>query len=170
MRFLFSRPFHFSELEGKNRTSVRFLFLGGARIGQGMTSEVLRDRIDLLKQQEFTILLDENLRALEAGLEDDGFKVGVPEAGVPDEALKRKARGWAILTRNSQDFVADAVRYDYDVIGLEDVRFTDDKPDRTNGTVRKISSAMRRSRLGTRRGNFWLKLRDNGSFHLEQLV
>jgi hypothetical protein len=102
--------------------------------------------------------------------EDDGFKVVVPEAGLPDESLKRKARGWAILTRNSQDFVADAVRFDYDVIGLEDVRFTDDKTDRTNSTVRKISSAVRRSRLGTRRGNFWLKLRDNGSFHLEQLV
>jgi hypothetical protein len=135
-----------------------------------MSSELLRDRIDLLKQEDFTILLDENLHALEAGLEDDGFKVVVPEAGLPDEALKRKARGWAILTRNSQDFIADAVHFDYDVIGLEDVRFVDDKPDRTNGTVRKLSAAVRRSHLGTRRGNFWLKLRDNGSFHLEQLV
>jgi hypothetical protein len=121
-----------------------------------MSSELLRDRIDLLKQEDFTILLDENLRALEAGLEDDGFKVVVPEAGLPDEALKRKARGWAILTRNSQDFIADAVHFDYDVIGLEDVRFVDDKPDRTNGTVRKLSAAVRRSHLGTRRGNFWL--------------
>jgi hypothetical protein len=135
-----------------------------------MSSELLRDRIDLLKQEDFTILLDENLRALEAGLEDDGFKVVVPEAGLPDEALKRKARGWAILTRNSQDFIADAVHFDYDVIGLEDVRFVDDKPDRTNSTVRKLSAAVRRSHLGTRCGNFWLKLRDNGSFHLEQLV
>lgn len=24
--------------------------------------------------------------------------------------------------------------------------------------------------LATRKGNFWLKVRDNGSFHLEQLV
>jgi hypothetical protein len=144
--------------------------------GQGMksfetsTESEPQDQIELSKQGYFTILLDENLRALEAGLEDDGFKVVVPEAGLPDAALKRKARGWAILTRNSQDFVADAVHFDYDVIGLEDVRFIDDKPDRTNTTVRKLSAAVRRSRLGTRRGNFWLKLRDNGSFHLEQLV
>jgi len=63
------------------------------------------------------------------------------------------------------------VRHDYDVIGLEDVRFVvDDKPDRTNETVRKISSAVRRSRIGTRKGNFWLKIRDNGSYSLEQLV
>jgi hypothetical protein len=84
--------------------------------------------------------------------------------------LKRKARGWALLTENSQDFVRDAVRYDYDVIGIEDIRFVDDKPDRTNETVRKISSAVRRSQIGTRKGNFWLKIRDNGAFHLEQVM
>lgn len=129
-----------------------------------------QDRIELSKQGYFTILLDENLRGLEQGLEDDGFKVIVPSQGLKDEALKRKARGWAILTRNSLDFVDEAVRYDYDVIGIEDIKFVDDKPDRTNETVRKISAAVRRSQLGTRKGNFWLKVRDNGSFHLEQLV
>jgi hypothetical protein len=36
-------------------------------------------------------------------------------------------------------------------------------------TVKKISSAVRRSKLATSKGNFWLKIRDNGSFHLEQL-
>jgi hypothetical protein len=128
------------------------------------------DLVELTKQGYFTILLDENLRVLEPALEDDGFKVIVPHQGLKDEALKRKARGWAILTRNSRDFIDDAVRYDYDVIGIEDVKFVDDKPDRTNETVRKVSSAVRRSQLGTRKGNFSLKVRDNGSFHLEQLV
>jgi hypothetical protein len=134
-----------------------------------VTSEP-RDRIELSKQGYFTILLDENLRGLEQGLEDDGFKVVVPSQGLADDALKRKTRGWAILTRNSQDFVDNAVRYDYDVIGIEDIKFVDDKADRTNETVRKISAAVRRSQLGTRKGNFWLKIRDNLSFHLEQLV
>lgn len=128
------------------------------------------DLFELSKQGYFTIMLDENLRVLEAPLEDDGFKVIVPQQGLKDEALKRQAHGWAILTKNSHDFVDDAVRYDYDVIGIEDVKFVDDKPDRTNETVRKISNAVRRSRLGTRRGNFSLKIRDNGSFHLKQLV
>jgi len=68
------------------------------------------DRIDLSKQGYFTILMDENLRGLEPGLEDDDFKVIVPVQGLKDEALKKKARGWAILTRNSQDFIDDAVR------------------------------------------------------------
>lgn len=129
-----------------------------------------QDSIVLSKQGYFTILLDENLLSLQAALEDDGFKVIVPSAGLSDEALKRVARGWAILTKNSQDFVEDAVRFDYDIIGIEDVRFVDDKSDRTNDTVRKISAAVRRSKLGTRRGNFRLKVRDNGSYQLEQLL
>lgn len=128
------------------------------------------DLLELSKQGYFTILLDENLRVLEPALEDDGFKVVVPHQGLKDDALKRQARGWAILTKNSQDFVDDAVRYDYDVIGIEDVKFVDDQSDRSNHTVRKISNAVRRSQLATRKGNFRLKVRDNGTFHLEQLV
>jgi hypothetical protein len=128
------------------------------------------DLVELSKQGYFTIMLDEDLRVLESALENDGFKVVTPQQGLKDEALKRQARGWAILTKNSQDFVDEAVRYDYDVIGIEDVKFIDDKADRANETVRKISHAVRRSQLGTRKGNFWLKIRDNGSFHLEQLL
>lgn len=128
------------------------------------------DLVELSKQGYFTIMLDENLRALESALDDDGFKVVMPHQGVKDEDLKRQARGWAILTKNSKDFTDDAVRYDYDVIGIEDIKFVDDKTDRTNETVRKVSNAVRRSQLATRKGNFWLKVRDNGSFHLEQLV
>lgn len=128
------------------------------------------DLVELSKQGYFTIMLDENLRILESALEDDGFKVVVPPQGLKDEALKRQARGWAILTKNSKDFVDEAVRYDYDVIAIETIKFIDDKNDRTNETVRKISNAVRRSQLGTRKGNFCLTVRDNGSFHLEQLV
>ena len=135
---------------------------------QEFTAE--EDLVELSKQGYFTIMLDENLRVLEPALEDDGFKVIVPHQGLTDQALKAKARGWAILTKNSQDFVDEAVRYDYDVIAVEDIKFIDDKTDRTNETVRKISTAVRRSQLGTRKGNFCLKIRDNGSFHLEQLV
>lgn len=115
------------------------------------------DRIELSKQGYFTILLAE-LPMLERGLEDDGVKVIVPAQGLDDETLKRRGRGWAILTRNSQDFLDDAVR------------FVDDQSDRTNETVRQVSAAVRRSQLGTRKGNFCPKVRDNGSFHLEQLV
>ena len=135
---------------------------------QELTTE--EDLVELSKQGYFTIMLDENLRVLEPALEDDGFKVIVPHPGLTDDALRAKARGWAILTKNSKDFVDDAVRYDYDVIAVEDIKFVDHKSDRTNETVRKISTAVRRSQLGTRKGNFCLKIRDNGSFHLEQLV
>ena len=135
-----------------------------------MPTDDIVDLVEMSKQGYFTILLDENMRVLEAALEDDGFKVVVPPQGLPDDALKRKARGWAILTQNSKDFLEDAVRFDYDIIAVEDIRFVDDRPDRSNAMVRKISSAVRRSMLATRKGNFLLKVRDNGSFHLQQLV
>ena len=130
------------------------------------------DTIEMSKQGYFTIMLDENLRGLEPALEEEGFKVVLPPQGLKDDPLKMKAkaRGWAILTKDSQDFIDAAVRYDYDIIGIEDIKFIDSKPDRTNETVRKISNAVRRSKLATLKGNFWLKIRDDGSFHLQQLV
>jgi hypothetical protein len=128
------------------------------------------DLIEMSKQVYFTSMLDENLRVLETALDDDGFKVVVPPRGLSDSELKRMAKGWAIVTRNSRDFIDDSVRYDYDVIAIEDIKFIDDKPDRTNDTVRKISGAVRRSQIGRIRGNFLLKVRDNGTFRLQQLV
>jgi hypothetical protein len=125
---------------------------------------------EVSKQGYFTILVDENLRGLTLALEDDGFKVVLPQPGLKDDAFKRQARGWALLTKNSQDFINDAARYDYDVIGVEDIKFIDDKSSRTNETVQKISNAVRRSQIGTRRGNFLLKIRDDGSYHLQQLI
>jgi hypothetical protein len=130
------------------------------------------DLIEMAKQGYFTVMLDEQLRVLEPALEDDGFKVVLPPQGLKDNVLKMKAkaRGWAILTRNSKDFVDDAVRYDYDVIAIEAIRFIDDKQDRTNATVQKISAAIRRSRIAVSKGNFCLTIRDDGSFHMVQLV
>jgi hypothetical protein len=133
-------------------------------------SATAEDLVGLSKQGCFTIMLDENLRVLEPALEDDGFKAIVPHQGLKDDALKAKARGWAILTKNSKDFGDDAVRYDYDVIAVEDIKFIEHKSDRANEAVRKVSTAVRRSQLETRKGNFCLRIRDNGSFHLEQLV
>ncbi len=135
-----------------------------------MPEAIFQDQIEMSKQGYFTLLLDENLRALASALEDDGFKVVVPPQGMDDEALKRMARGWAILTANSRDFIEHAARHDYDVIGIEAIKFIDSKPDRTNETVRKVSQAVRRSKLATTKGNFWLQVRDDGSFRLEQLV
>jgi hypothetical protein len=40
---------------------------------------------------------------------------------------------------------------------------------RTNHTVVKIAGAVKRSQLASRKGNFMLSIRDDGSFHLRQL-
>ncbi len=75
-----------------------------------------------------------------------------------------------ILTANSKDFTDDAVHFDYDVIAVENIKFIDSRPDSTNQTVAKISGAIRRSQLATRKGNFLLTVEDDGSFHLRQLT
>jgi hypothetical protein len=137
-----------------------------ATIKQGPNDESLwpSDLIELSKQSAyFTIILEEDLRSLEAGLGDDGFKV-IPAHMLEDDDLKQQAHGSAILTKNSQAFVDDAVRYDYDVIGIEEVK--DDGPE----AVRRISGAIRRSHLPSRKGNFWLNIRNDGSFQLRQLI
>lgn len=135
-----------------------------------MVSEY-QDELELAKGSHYTIVLDENLHVLKPGLEDEGYKVITPQPGTSDLEIKELAkRGWTILTANSNDFTYDAAHYDYDVIGIEDIRFIDGKADRTNQTVLKIADAIRRSRLATRKGNFLLAVRDDGSFHLRQLV
>lgn len=128
------------------------------------------DLIEFSKRGYFTIFLDENLLALKVGLEADGFKVISPRSGSDDEEIKHQARGCAILTNNSKDFRDDAARCDYDVIAVEAIKFIDSKPDRTNLTVRKVSGAIRRSQMARKRGNFLLKVHDDGRFVLESLV
>ena len=132
-------------------------------------AQTYQDSFELAKGAHYTILLDENLEALQSALEDEGYKVVRAPKGWSDPDIKKLASGWSILTRNSQDFIPDALRFDYDLIALEDVQFIDSRADRTNTTVQKIANALRRSRLASRKGNFVLKIHDDGSFHLRQL-
>jgi hypothetical protein len=135
------------------------------------TTTRYQDTIELAKGSHYTLLIDENIAVLKAGLQDEGYKVVTAPKGANDEEIKELASGgWTIVTRNSQDFLDDANHFDYDVIGIEDIWFIDDRPDRTNETVAKIAGALRRSELATRKGNFFLKVLDDGSFHLRQLV
>jgi len=160
--------------DGSMVVSVGYLI----EAAHALTTPGPTDLIEFSKQGYFTILLDANLRGLKTALEDDGFKVIaakrseliMPQQNLHDDELKHEAKGCAILTQNSQDFIDDAVRFDYDVIGVEAIKFIDKKQDRTNQTVRKISRAVRASRIGTKRGNFYLKIHDDGSFVLEALI
>ena len=129
-----------------------------------------QDLYELAKRGRYTLMLDENLSALETGLENAGYKVVVTPKGWDDEKIKKLAAGWTIITKNSKHFVNDACRYDYDVLAMEKVRFVDAKPDGVNATVVKIDGALRRSKLGSRKGNFLLALMDDGSFRLKELL
>jgi len=128
-----------------------------------------QDVMELAKRSHYTIVLDENLKVLEAGLEDEGYKVIVFPPGMKDPDIKKLSRGDTILTASSKDFVGDALHFDYDVIAVENVKFIDTKQDRTNQTVVKIAKALTRSELASLKGNFVLTIHDDGSFHLRQL-
>ena len=114
-------------------------------------SKHLPDTIELSKQAGyFTILLeDEKLAALETPLEDRGFKVFLPSqiSLSTREDIKRKAKNWAILTQNSSDLIDDACRLDYDVIGIEDLKYIGEPEHHIDQTARKICDAIRRSHL-----------------------
>jgi hypothetical protein len=130
-----------------------------------------QDVIELAKGSHYTLVIDENIATLRGGLQDEGYKVLVAPKGASDGEIKELAgRGWTIVTKNSRDFVEDAVHFDYDVIAIENLKFIDDRQDRANETVVKIANALRRSKLATRKGNFLLRINYDGSFHLEQLV
>lgn len=132
-----------------------------------MPAEEFNDAFELGKWAHyFRIVLDEGLFAFEAPLDDQGFLVRPP---FRMEEIKEEARGCAILTQNPEAFIYDAVRLDYDVISIDDLKFLDQGRERIKEAADKISAAIRRSRLGSRRGNFLLKVREDGSFHLEEL-
>jgi len=128
--------------------------------------EEFNDDIELYKRYHvFWIVLDEGLFALEAPLEEQGFRVRLP---LRIEEIKDEARGIAVLTRNPEALLYDALRLDYDVISVEDLKLIDEGPEPVKEAADKISAAIHRSRLPSRRGNFWLKVREDGSFHLQE--
>ena len=122
------------------------------------------------RRSKLTILVDENLECLSAGLRDSGFKVINIKKGTPDPEVMELAEGTAILTKNSKDFLKKAVKFDFDVISVENVKFIDDLPDSSNSTVTKISDAVRSSGFATQRGNFNLIIMDDGSYRMDALV
>jgi hypothetical protein len=78
-----------------------------------VSSSQFQDTLELAKGAHYTIVPDEHLRSLKAGLEDEGYKVVLPPSGASDQDIKELAKGgWTILTRNSQDFLDDALHYD----------------------------------------------------------
>jgi hypothetical protein len=101
-------------------------------------------------------------------LEDEGYTVHVLERGLKDDQIKKKFRGAAFITNNSRDFLNDAV--EFDIIALEELRFFDTRPEKSNETVQKIAQALRRSNLGSHKGNFVLEIHNDGSFTLKQFV
>lgn len=121
------------------------------------------------RRSKITILIDENIEVLEQPLTELGYKVFRLAKGLSDPHIQKLAEGSAILTKNSKDFIYDAVRFDYDVIGIENIKFIDTVQNANNITARKISKAITDSGFYNIRGNFYLKLHDSGTYDLTAL-
>ena len=116
------------------------------------------------RRSKLTILVDENIEGLKESLISLGYRVIGLKKSLKDPEIQQLAQGSAILTKNSKDFIEDAVRFDYDIIGIEDIKFIDKATDHTNLTAKKISKAIRTSQFYNIRGNFLLKIHDDGTY------
>lgn len=121
-------------------------------------------------RSKITIMLDENLLELKDGLKDAGFKVITLRQGMSDEDIGELSEGHAILTKNSKDFLKNAKPFDYDIISVELIKFIDTAKTRKNHTVQKIANAVRDSKFYLLRGNFLLRIRDNGTYQIEDIL
>jgi len=121
----------------------------------------------MAKRSKLTLVLDENVYQLEAAFKDCGYKTIVFPKGTDDEKIKELSEGWILVTKNSKDFIKDAVRYDYDIIALEHLKFIDDQPSRKNKTIELIADAIYESGLSWRKGNFLLTIGEKESKLLE---
>ena len=92
IRYLDEGTFRYNHGSTKSGAGVRLDKGKRMKSSQQFTTE--EDLVELSKQGYFTIMLDENLRVLEPALEDDGFKVVVPQPGLADADLKRQALLW----------------------------------------------------------------------------
>jgi len=121
-------------------------------------------------RSKITLLLDENRLELKEALRDAGFKVIVLKQGMSDEEIGELAEGHAIVTANTKDFVDNAKAFDYDIISIDDLKFHDTEKTRNNKTVQKIVAAVRETKFYSLRGNFLLKIHNDGSYKLEQIM
>jgi len=116
------------------------------------------------------ISLDENLLGLKDALRDSGFKVTTYKQGTLDEELFHQLTQTLILTKNVEDFKVEAVRHDFDIIDVRQVKFIDTEKTRKNATAQKIATAIRNSGISHKKGYFQLVIQDSGGWDLIQLI
>lgn len=122
------------------------------------------------RRSKLDLWVDEDSDWLSDGLRDAGFKVMQVKKGKQDEQMFRDLEGDVLISKNVDDFISSAVRYDFDLISIKNVKFRDNKKDRTNTVVEKIANAIRSSGFYAMRGNWMLTLMDDGKWTLKELV
>jgi hypothetical protein len=120
-------------------------------------------------RSKLTIVLDENVLSLAEPLRLLKQKVIIPKRGLKDTDIIQFLDGKAILTKNSKDFIPEAVVYNFDIISLDKIKFLDSKQDESNQTAKRIVEAIRESKFVTVDGVYQLVLLENDKWKLNKL-
>ena len=114
--------------------------------------------LELSHYKKYQIVLDENLLELLEPLRLADFKVfTLPQKSSDEDIKKLAASGLTILTKNTKHFIHDAVRLDYDIISLDNLKFIDPIQTIQNKTVKLIRRAVQDTEMSTKKENFVLK-------------
>jgi hypothetical protein len=125
--------------------------------------------IEAAKRSKLTIFVDENLYQLVEPLKLLGYKALQVPKQMPDEMIMQFLEGTCLLTSNTKDFESSAVIYDFDLIDMSSVKYIDSNNDRSNTTANLISNAIRESGLSHKKGNWLLKISNEGKHVMKEL-
>lgn len=110
------------------------------------------------------LVVDESVNQLAAPLAGANFRVKQPKAGMTDEQIKEDLLEHRVLvTRNTKDFLKDASRFEYGIIGLEGLPFIDESTAYSqNTTAQMIADAWVEFSLNAERYGYVLMLKPDG--------
>ena len=94
----------------------------------------------------------------------------VKHQGLLDPEIQHDIEGEIIVTKNIRDFQYDALRFDYDIIDLSQVRFVDPSPEPNNQTALWISKAVVDHKIASLKGNFIVHIQTDGTASVETLA
>ncbi|MBF0442660.1 MAG: hypothetical protein HQK54_12205 [Oligoflexales bacterium] len=119
------------------------------------------------KRYRVKIMLDADLICLAESLKGTGFKIIEIDPAWSREELGKWAEGYAILTKHPDQYLDDAVFYDYDIISIEDLKFDKNDANSILHTTKKIVEVIHSSRFHIYRGNFHIQIYESQGYFVE---
>lgn len=120
-------------------------------------------------QTKITLMLHEELTALQQSLRALGFKIITMDQDLSDNHFRQIVEGNAVVVRDAKAFLKDAKAFDFDIILLQEPIDLDGDDASRDQLAEKIAAAVRQSEIYMKRGNFFLTLYPDGSWHIKEI-